>query len=105
MAFEPFWDETISEEIISATDGCLVQYRGAEFHMHYEQPTVELQQVFADRVVGFAKVLIGDRDCWPDRIELGTLVTVDGDDWVLGGWETTTDGQEIYIALTRSTRV
>jgi hypothetical protein len=104
MAFLPFWDECISEELLEVTDGSLVEYRGAQFHMHFEFPTVEALMSFNTEVRGVARILIGPRSRFPAEPELGTLITVDGDDWVIGAWQNSDDGEVIFIALTQATR-
>ncbi len=103
MAIQPFFDEALGQEILEVTDGAVVEYHGQTAFMHCERPTIETFEAFAQRVQGLSRVLIGATSCFPD-ITRGDLITVDGDDYVIGDFGHPGDGEEIIIALTTSTR-
>lgn len=94
---------TTVQNIIRNTGGCLVEYRGQEAYFHVENPTQEdIYGGFAT-AQGIVKVLVGDTRVFPDLSE-NTLITVDGDDYLIGEWMTPGDGDTIYIALKTTTR-
>ena len=100
-----FWDDDLAQEAIDITDGSVVVYRGNTVEMHFEQPTVDIMQMFT-RAQAFGRVLIGPRHQFPEEgPEIGDLITVDGDDWRVADFFTSRDGEDIYMALTRSTRL
>lgn len=104
MAFEPFWDETFVDEIAEVTNGSLVEYRGQKFWMHCEQPTQEVMSNFQVDVRGIANILIGARSRFPTTVERGELISVDGDDWIVADYLFSEDGEDIFVALSRTTR-
>ncbi len=104
MAFLPFWDESLTDEVVELTNGSLVEYRGAQFQMHCESPTAEVLTAFETTARGIAVVLIGARSRFPAVIERGDLITVDGDDYVIGDYRHSDDGEDIFVYLTRTTR-
>jgi hypothetical protein len=103
VTFKPFFDVDLGQEILEVTGGVLVEYRGRRVRMHCEEPTIEVLNAFANRVQGIARVLIGQRSCLPN-LERGKLITVAGEDWVVGDFGHPGDGEEVIIALTHSTR-
>lgn len=93
------------QSIIEYTDGVLVQYRGQEAYFHFEDPTNDIPGSLGGfaRHQGVAKLLIGDATVFPN-LEENTLITVDGDDWLVADWRTPLDGGAIVIALKTTTR-
>lgn len=104
MTFKPFWDKHLVDEVVELTNGSLVDYRGQKFWMHCESPTPAILESFSGDARGVANILIGSRSRFPENVERGELITVDGNDWVIADWQNSEDGDDIYIALSRTTR-
>jgi len=94
---------TTVQQILQGTGGCLVEYRGQQGYFHVENPTNEDIFAIQGSVQGIAKILVGDPRVFPN-LEEGTLITVDGDDYLVGEWMTPGDAGTIYIALKTSVR-
>ena len=104
MAFLPFYDDGLAEEAIDITGGVDVEYEGNVVEMHFEQPTADIMQMFT-RGQGVTRLLIGPRfQFGVDGPAIGDPITVDGDDWRVADFFTSPDGEDIFIALTKSTR-
>jgi hypothetical protein len=101
---EDFFPSIYLQTIIRTTGGCLVVYRGQEAWFHYEEPTYDLTIALFGEVRGYAKILIGDARVFPN-LEESTLISVDGEDFLVGDWKTPGDGRVVYIALKTSDRV
>lgn len=90
------------ETTIEKTGGCVVEYRGQEAYFHVESPSAE-DLFSASDVQGIALILIGSAAAFPN-LEENTLITVNGDDYLVGAWTTPLDGGVIFIALKTSLR-
>jgi hypothetical protein len=97
-----FFPDTHLQSIIEATDGVLVEYRGQEAYFHCETPTTDPTFGFLPDIQGMARVLIGGTVF--DNLEEETLITVDGDDYLVGPFQTPEDGGIVLIYLKRNTR-
>lgn len=104
MAFEPFFDEVLGQELLEMTDAVRVTYRGQECWMHMEVATTEMMERFAATIGGVARILIGQTSFFGVDVERGTLITAGGEDYVIGDFVTGEDGEVIYLALTKSLR-
>ncbi len=97
-----FFPDTHLQTIIAATDGVLVEYRGQEAYFHCETPTTDPEFGFIPNLQGMARVLIGANVL--ENLEEETLITVDGDDYLVGPFETPEDGGVMMIYLKRNNR-
>ena len=98
-----FFPSTFLQDIISKTGGCRVEYRGQVALFHHERPSFDDPFTVAGSVQGLARILIGDTKVFPN-LERNTLITVDGDDYLVADWTTPNDGGVVYIALKTTTR-
>lgn len=98
-----FFPATSLQAIIQNTGGVVVVYRGQEAYFHCENPSDEYGFTEYGSVQGIVKLLIGDSTVFPN-LEENTLITVDGDDYLVGEWKTNADGGVIYIALKTTLR-
>lgn len=103
MTQPDFFPATHLQTIIKNTDGKLVVYRGQKAWFHFEDPSFDDVFGGSAQTQGIAKILIGDACVFPN-LEENTLITVDGDDWIVGDWKTPLDGTVIYIALKKNLR-
>lgn len=97
-----FFPDSALESIIQNTGGKEVDYRGQRCSFHFETPTVETLQVAGVETRGIAKVLIGPTGAFKN-LEENTLITVDGDDYIVAEWRHPEDGGVIYIFLKKNT--
>ena len=95
-----FTDEDL-QEIIKNTGGVPVDYRGQRAYFHCETPTLDDRFGFTPEIQGMARVLLGGNVY--DNLEEDELITVDGNDWLVGSWQTPEDGQILVIYLKRGT--
>lgn len=101
MTFD-FFPDTHLQSIIENTGGVLVEYRGQEAWFHCETPTTDPEFGFVPDLQGMARVLIGGHIF--DNLEEENLITVGGDDYLVGPFQTPEDGGVVLIYLKRSLR-
>lgn len=101
MSAEDFFPDSVLASICRDTGGVLVEYRGQECHFHEETPTADVLVEAGIEARGIARMLIGPTGAFPN-LEQNTLITVDGNDWVVGEWRHPMDGGAIYIFLKRN---